>query len=93
MLKGSKDGKLVAARTTRILQPNEVYVEITHTGVCGTDEHYRHADQVLGHEGIGIVRQAGSGVTNVKVGDRVGLGYFRKVCGLCPSCLEGEISL
>ncbi|KAG5298305.1 alcohol dehydrogenase [Histoplasma ohiense] len=89
VLKGSKDGKLVAARTTRILQRNEVYVEITHTGVCGTDEHYRHADQVLGHEGIGIVRQAGSGVTNVKVGDRVGLGYFRKVCGLCPSCLEG----
>ncbi|PGH32672.1 hypothetical protein GX50_04519 [[Emmonsia] crescens] len=89
VLKGGKDGRLVAAKTTRNLQPNEVYVEITHSGVCGTDEHYRHAGQVLGHEGVGIVRQAGQGVTNVKVGDRVGLGYIHEVCGLCPSCLAG----
>lgn len=90
VLKGGKDGRLVAAKTTRNLQPNEVYVEITHSGVCGTDEHYRHAGQVLGHEGVGIVRQAGQGVTNVKVGDRVGLGYIHEVCGLCPSCLAGK---
>ncbi|OAX85348.1 hypothetical protein ACJ72_00277 [Emergomyces africanus] len=89
VVKGAKDGNLVAAKTTRVLQPNEVYVEITHSGVCGTDEHYRHADQVLGHEGIGVVKQVGQGVTNVKVGDRVGLGYFREVCGFCPSCLSG----
>ncbi|KAL2359513.1 hypothetical protein RJZ56_007639 [Blastomyces dermatitidis] len=89
VIKGAKDGRLVAAKTTRSLQPNQVYIEITHSGVCGTDEHYRHVDQVLGHEGIGIVREAGSGVTNVDVGDRVGIGYFHEVCGLCPSCLAG----
>ncbi|PGH02201.1 hypothetical protein GX51_04775 [Blastomyces parvus] len=89
VIKGAKDGKLVEAKTTRALKPNQVYIEITHSGVCGTDEHFRHTDQVLGHEGIGIVREAGSGVTNVKVGDRVGVGYFHEVCGVCPKCLAG----
>ncbi|PGH12086.1 hypothetical protein AJ79_04485 [Helicocarpus griseus UAMH5409] len=89
VLRGNKEGKIVPAKTTRILQHNEVYVEVTHSGVCGTDEHYRWRDQVLGHEGIGIVRQVGQGVTNVKVGDRVGLAYIEEVCGHCQSCLTG----
>jgi hypothetical protein len=28
----------VADKTTRTLQPNEVYIETTHSGLCGTDE-------------------------------------------------------
>lgn len=93
VLRGSKEGKIVTDKTSRSLEYNEVYVEITHSGVCGTDEHYLHSGQVLGHEGVGIVRHVGPGVKTVKAGDRVGLGYLRKVCGRCDGCLTGEFTL
>jgi threonine dehydrogenase-like Zn-dependent dehydrogenase len=53
--KGSESGKIVEATTTREVKPHEVLVKITHSGLCGTDEHYLHADMALGHEGVGIV--------------------------------------
>ncbi|KAI9037389.1 GroES-like protein, partial [Aspergillus affinis] len=86
--RGSSDGKIIADVTTRDLQHNEVYIETTHSGICGTDEHFLHAGCVLGHEGIGIVKQLGPGVSSVKVGDRVGFAYIRKVCGVCDNCLD-----
>ncbi|KAJ5151303.1 uncharacterized protein N7482_010555 [Penicillium canariense] len=89
VFRGSKDGKIVADKTTRTLQPNEVYIETTHSGLCGTDEHYLRSGQALGHEGVGVVRQIGRDVTNVKVGARVGFGYTHYVCGTCEQCLSG----
>ncbi|KAH8423693.1 NAD(P)-dependent alcohol dehydrogenase [Aspergillus melleus] len=87
--RGTSDGKIIADVTTRDLGHNEVYIETTHSGICGTDEHFLHAGCVLGHEGIGIVRQLGAGVSSVKVGDRVGFAYIRKVCGVCDNCTSG----
>lgn len=55
VFKGSKAGKIVEATTTREVGPEEVLVRITHSGVCGTDEHYHSVDQGLGHEGAGVV--------------------------------------
>lgn len=89
VFRASKEGRVVADTTTRTLRHSEVHIEITHSGICGTDEHYLHSEMVLGHEGIGIVKQIGDSVTSVKVGDRVGFGYFRKVCGLCDNCCTG----
>lgn len=42
---------------------DEVFVRITHSGICGTDEHYKHANIVLGHEGAGVVEAIGHKVT------------------------------
>ncbi|CAG8902926.1 unnamed protein product [Penicillium egyptiacum] len=89
VFRGSKEGNIVADKTTRTLQPNEVYIETTHSGLCGTDEHYLSSGIALGHEGVGIVRQLGRDVTNVKVGARVGYGYTHYVCGNCDKCLTG----
>ncbi|KAJ5683544.1 hypothetical protein N7462_006709 [Penicillium macrosclerotiorum] len=89
VFRGSEEGKIVPDKTTRTLQPNEVFIETTHSGLCGTDEHFLHSGQVLGHEGVGIIRQIGRDVTNVKVGDRVGFGYTHFVCGTCDKCLSG----
>ncbi|KAJ5173571.1 uncharacterized protein N7500_001502 [Penicillium coprophilum] len=89
VFRGSKEGKIVADKTTRTLQPNEVYIETTHSGLCGTDEHYLTSGMALGHEGVGIVRQLGRDVTNVKVGARVGYGYTHYVCKNCDKCLTG----
>lgn len=89
VFRGSKEGKIIADKTTRTLQHNEVYIETTHSGLCGTDEHFLHSGQALGHEGVGVVRQIGRDVTNVKVGARVGFGYTHYVCGTCEKCLSG----
>ena len=86
---GGEDGKITGGKITRSLEPTQVFVRITHSGLCGTDLHYLHSGQTLGHEGIGIVEQVGRDVQKPKIGDRVGLGYLHKVCGLCKNCLSG----
>lgn len=91
VFRGSEDGKIWADKTTRAIKRNEVYIETTHSGLCGTDEHFHKSGQALGHEGVGIVRQIGNDVTSVKVGERVGFGYTHYVCGSCDECLTGMI--
>ncbi|KAF2439655.1 GroES-like protein [Karstenula rhodostoma CBS 690.94] len=89
--KGSDSGKIVKAETTRPdLKNDDVLVRITASGVCGTDEHYKHADMALGHEGAGVVEDVGPGVTSLKKGDRVGWGYEHDSCGHCEYCLSGR---
>ena len=73
---------------------DEVLIEVVATGICHTDPAMR--DQafpvpqpvVLGHEGSGIVRQVGTGVTTVVPGDKVLISY--NSCGGCPSCRANE---
>lgn len=61
------------------LKPNEVLLKITHSGLCHSDVFYIPSGMVLGHEGVGIVEEIGSEVTNFKIGDRAGGGYLRNV--------------
>lgn len=56
VFKGSKEGSIIEGTTTREIGTDEVLVKVTHSGVCGTDEHRRHTDMVLGHEGVGIIQ-------------------------------------
>ncbi|KAF5696562.1 alcohol dehydrogenase [Fusarium globosum] len=90
VFRGTKDGSIVSSETSSVLTSNQVFIETTHSGVCGTDEIFLHSGQALGHEGVGIVRQVSPGVHSVQVGDRVGFGYVRKVCGSCDSCMAGK---
>ncbi|KAF3401982.1 NADP-dependent alcohol dehydrogenase C 2 [Penicillium rolfsii] len=92
-IKGSQGGEVVEAVGSRELEPTHVAVKITHCGVCGTDEHFRHVDQGLGHEGVGIITEVGSSVhalSEFRVGDRVGMGWFHKYCGHCKYCVTGR---
>jgi len=75
--------------------PDDVLVEIKAAGICGTDVHYRKGEfspsrfpLTLGHEGAGVVKQAGSNVSNLKVGDHVIVHYVIS-CGHCKPCLQG----
>jgi Zn-dependent alcohol dehydrogenase len=61
------------------LKAHEARVKITHSGFCGTDHTFMPFGLALGHEGVGIVQECGSDVTSVKIGDRVGGGYYRSV--------------
>lgn len=94
--KGSSSGEIVEVKGHRDLQPTQVAIKISHCGVCGTDEHYRHADVGLGHEGIGTITELGSMVSTLsdfRVGDRVGMSYHQKYCGHCKYCLRGRQNL
>ncbi|RGP59238.1 hypothetical protein FLONG3_11244 [Fusarium longipes] len=86
VFRGTPEGKIVADNVERELESHEVFIETTHSGVCGTDKLYQTSGVVLGHEGIGIVKAVGSAVTNVKNGDRVGFGYTHQICGHCDNC-------
>jgi threonine dehydrogenase-like Zn-dependent dehydrogenase len=55
VFKGSENGDIVESTTTREVRPDEVLIKVTHSGVCGTDEHHSHRDIVLGHEGTGVI--------------------------------------
>ena len=77
----------------------EVLVEIKATGVCHTDEFtLSGADPeglfpaILGHEGAGIVREVGAGVTTLKPGDHV-IPLYTPECRQCPSCLSRKTNL
>ena len=77
----------------------EVLVEIKATGVCHTDEFTRSgADPeglfpvIFGHEGAGIVREVGPGVTSVAVGDHV-IPLYCPECRGCKSCLSRKTNL
>jgi len=87
--KGSKEGKIIESTTTREVDADEVLVRVTHSGLCGTDEHYKQSDMVLGHEGIGIVEEIGDAVKTLKKGDSVGWGYMHDSCGHCKQCFTG----
>ena len=80
-------------------QAGEVLVEIKATGVCHTDEFTRSgADPegafpaVLGHEGAGIVREIGPGVTDLEVGDHV-IPLYTAECRTCEYCLNPKTNL
>ncbi|KAJ7105433.1 putative NADP-dependent alcohol dehydrogenase C 2 [Mycena crocata] len=90
VFKGSPNGIVQATTHSESPTGNQVLVKITHSGICGTDEHYKHADMVLGHEGVGKVQQVGKEVKDLKVGDVVGWGYTHKTCGTCEQCLIGQ---
>ncbi|HTQ71994.1 MAG TPA: NAD(P)-dependent alcohol dehydrogenase [Acidocella sp.] len=75
---------------------NDVEIEIMFCGVCHSDLHFArdewHFTQypaVPGHEIVGRVKSAGTGVTKYKVGDLVGVGCLIDSCRTCPACQEG----
>jgi S-(hydroxymethyl)glutathione dehydrogenase/alcohol dehydrogenase len=77
----------------------EVLVEIKATGICHTDEYtLSGADPegrfpaILGHEGAGIVREVGPGVTTVKIGDHV-IPLYTPECRQCKFCLSRKTNL
>ncbi|SCF13054.1 glutathione-independent formaldehyde dehydrogenase [Micromonospora matsumotoense] len=77
----------------RIEHPDDVVVQITTTAICGSDLHMYEGRTlaepgiVFGHENMGTVVEAGTGVRGIKVGDRVSMP-FNVGCGFCRNCRE-----
>ncbi|MBU5595042.1 alcohol dehydrogenase AdhP [Amphibacillus sp. MSJ-3] len=93
----SKD-KLVEVKEVelRALRQGEALVDVLYCGVCHTDLHVAKGDfgsvpgRILGHEGVGIVREIADDVTSLTVGDRVSIAWFFEGCGHCDYCLTGK---
>ena len=77
-------------------QAGQVLIQIRASGLCGTDLHVHHgafglpAPVVAGHEPVGEIVELGAGVTDLKVGDRVGVHWTQKGCGRCRTCQAGH---
>ncbi len=81
----------------RDLEPGQVLVKVEASGLCHTDIHAAHGDWpvkpeppfIPGHEGVGRVVELGPSVTEVAVGDRVGMPWLGYACGTCDYCVSG----
>ncbi len=81
-----------------IQYPTDVIVKMVATTICGTDLHILKGDvpeveqgRILGHEGVGVITEIGSGVDQLAVGDRVILACVSS-CGRCANCRTGLYS-
>ncbi|MEO6454679.1 MAG: alcohol dehydrogenase catalytic domain-containing protein [Ginsengibacter sp.] len=79
------------------LRSNDVLVRITYCGIATGDTQAINNDWndtkfpiVPGHEIIGIIEKTGSAVSNLKIDDRVGIGYQQDACFKCRFCREGN---
>jgi propanol-preferring alcohol dehydrogenase len=79
---------------------DEVLVKVSVCGVCRTDLHViegelprQVAPIIPGHQIVGRVEQVGASVTRLKTGDRVGIPWLHKTCGVCEYCRDGKENL
>lgn len=80
---------------------HEVLVRVEASGLCHTDIHAARGDWPVqpglpftpGHEGVGIVEELGSDVTELAIGDRVAMPWFGYGCGTCGYCVDGRETL
>jgi S-(hydroxymethyl)glutathione dehydrogenase/alcohol dehydrogenase len=96
-----KAGEPLVIETVDLEGPKagEVLVENMATGICHTDAFTLSGDDpegnfpaILGHEGAGIVREVGAGVTSVEVGDHV-IPLYTPECRECDFCLNPKTNL
>jgi S-(hydroxymethyl)glutathione dehydrogenase/alcohol dehydrogenase len=80
-------------------QAGEVLIELKATGICHTDKYTLSGEDpegmfpaILGHEGAGIVREVGAGVTSVAPGDHV-IPLYTPECRTCEYCLSRKTNL
>jgi propanol-preferring alcohol dehydrogenase len=73
--------------------PGEIRVEVSACGVCRTDLHVVDGELpdprvpiIPGHEIVGRIDAIGAGVTQLKIGERVGIPWLGHTCGTCAYC-------
>ena len=81
-----------------VMEPTDAVVRILKTTICGTDLHIMKGDvptvtdgRIIGHEGVGIIEDTGSAVSNFKKGDHVLISCITS-CGKCEYCKRSMYS-
>ncbi len=97
--KGKGNLEVREVSVPKVAHGDDVLIEITAAGVCGTDIHILkdefpyYPPVILGHEFAGIVRQTGADVTRFAQGDLVVGEPHTHYCGKCEMCRAGKIQL
>ena len=80
--------------------PGEIRVKVLACGVCRTDLHVVDGELpnpqvpiIPGHEIVGRVDAIGAGVTDLHMGERVGIPWLGHTCGVCPYCVQHRENL
>lgn len=96
---GKEDVRVQDVPDPKIINPRDAIVRITSTASCGSDLHLYDGyiptmipGDILGHEFMGEVVEVGSGVKNLKTGERV-VVPFPISCGNCFFCQKQLFSL
>jgi threonine dehydrogenase-like Zn-dependent dehydrogenase len=96
---GKHDVRVENVPDPDILNPRDAIIRVTSTAICGSDLHLYDgviptlaSGDILGHEFMGEVVDAGPGVTSLAPGDRV-VVPFTIACGGCEPCRRGLSSL
>lgn len=81
-----------------IIEPTDAIVRVTLGSICSSDLHIKHGSVpravpgiTVGHEMVGIVKELGSEVKGVSVGDRVTVNV-ETFCGECFYCKHGYVN-
>lgn len=89
---GRRDVRVETVPDPRIEAPDDILLRVTATAICGSDLHLYHGKipetrdgDILGHEFMGVVEEAGPQVTAVQAGDRVVIPFVI-ACGQCFFC-------
>ncbi|KQU28244.1 glutathione-dependent formaldehyde dehydrogenase [Rhodococcus sp. BP-149] len=89
---GKRDVRVDNVPDPTIQDPTDAIIEVTSTNICGSDLHlyevlgpFMNVGDILGHEPMGIVREVGSAVSTLAVGDRI-VVPFQISCGSCFMC-------
>ncbi|GAA4556443.1 alcohol dehydrogenase catalytic domain-containing protein [Pseudonocardia xishanensis] len=92
---GKRDVRVDTVPDPTIVDPEDVIVRITSSGLCGSDLHlyevmgpFLGEGDILGHEPMGVVVEKGPAVTALALGDRV-VVPFNVSCGTCWMCERG----
>lgn len=92
---GVGDVRLEEVPDPQLQDPTDAIIEITTSALCGTDLHFARGTMsgmvegtILGHEAVGVVREVGDGVRNLRPGDRV-VVPSTVGCGYCSYCRAG----
>lgn len=79
------------------IDAEQVDIKVRYCGICHSDLSMINNDWrmtqypiVPGHEVVGEVVSTGNAVKNIKVGDKVGMGWHSAYCMSCQQCMEGE---
>jgi len=82
------------------IAPNEVEIKVTHCSICHSDVHILDEDwgkikypHAAGHEVVGEIIALGTNVNELKVGQRVGVGWQKASCQQCKYCKKEKENL
>lgn len=80
--------------------PGEVLIEVATCGVCHTELDEMEGrmpparlPMVLGHQVVGRAIAVGEHVTNISIGQRLGVAWIYSACGKCTFCRNGQENL